>query len=442
MNNADIFFGGVSNAGEGLPPMPKNIGHCGRLAGHHMPAQKLITITSAVASGGVVTVQAAGHGLDVGTTGTTRISGANEPVFNGAHTYQVVSASELTFDIASGSPNSATGTLSACVDVFEGDYYSLPERFYNYSSGELFKIKRFGARGNERWSVDVVDDERDQFLGVSMFPDGDLAICYVNMTGNIQDLHVYVAKINKSTGSRTIVSTVMSTFGGSSEKTFPAREWYEEFPLITFHGRESTEIYTSAFHDMTRSVFEVLEPDYFYLSGTSYVNSRGSSQIPDNAEVTFNSYTHLSADYVRDIATTLPLGFPVQYSSKDRRVRLGKIYSAPSAGVDLSGFKFFSIARGGVGTVGFIANDPTQHCVLYRAGEFKSGAVPWLSLTEFSEEPLKVYSLGDFVLLSACPTHSISSTIKNTLVLGSSFMARSDFDDWLNALCDHLGLPE
>src|SRR5690554_1420946 len=274
MNPIDIFFGGGASVSEGLPPMPVNIGHPSKVAGNHMPAQKLLAVTAMAASAGVVSLSVPQHGFALGSVGRVRVSGVNESLFNGAFDYQVVDSSTITFIEPSGNPSNATGPYSVCVDVFDGDYYELPVHCSN-TTRNINSFARFNSSGAEVWRVDM--DSFHMFLGFSMTNTGNLVYATAILQNSEGRPRVFVYEIDKKTGLSAVVSETQSSGFGSHLK------WPEETAShnIRWFADQSLP-YAKGTVDLSRVFFDVKANGDFLLAATSMANGGQTVTQPNN----------------------------------------------------------------------------------------------------------------------------------------------------------------
>lgn len=487
MNPVDIFFSGGSGASTsgGLPPMPRNAGACAKVAGNHMPAQKLLNVTAMSASGGEVSLTAPGHGFAVGSVGKIRVSGANEPIFNGVFEYEVTGAATLVFAEPSGNPSSATGPYSVCVDSFDGDYYELPVHCSNLPHN-LNSVARFNASGAEVWRYEL--ETFHMFLGVSMSSTGNILVAttiYQNSSGRPR---VFVTELDKKYGSDTLISETQSA-GFSGHGKWPDEnashniKWFDDQSLP----------YSKTGVDLSRVFFDAKDDGSLFLAATSMANGGQSVTQPNNVGVSFSGSNIHDVGLVCFDNSSTPVGFPTQYISRDGTVKLGQIMSCYHPWRFSYEGRFSTISRGKAIAQFEIPNDASGFFKLDRRRESRLSAECWMVdtgglpvvggtsanwydnvFTQYNDpfttddqanpyypnqsklnfisaaesgyrafpEPVKVYAVGDYVLISATPIGEQESSIKNTLVVGSYFCSRDDFDDWLKAICDRMGLTE
>ncbi|BFM20521.1 hypothetical protein [Gilvimarinus japonicus] len=486
MNPVDIFFGGKSTSGDGgLPSMPRNAGHCARLAGNHMPAPSLINVLSANAAGGTITFSATAHGLPLGSTGTLWVSGANEDVFNGTHTYQVIDANTFTSGEPNGDISNMTGTVSAAIDTFDGDYYEVP---VNSSDNKDIKVAfaRYNSTGAQVWSVDFA--VRNIFLGFSMSRNGNLLYAMTSSSAASMGT-IYVVELDKATGASVTVSETTGYEFGSGDY-WPGGSFNKSIRLRNDHSLPYAEDGTV---DLSRAFFDVMDDGNFLFLGTSKQNGGETVSQPNNVSASFSGSEVLSSDFVCFSDGVTPLGFPTQYITEDGKVKLGQIMSVYHPWRFSFEGRLSTISRGNTASQFEIPNDGNKFFKLDRRRESSESEELWMidsgakpstggALADASEdvfkiygnpfsgsdqanpyypnqseltlesvsssgyrafpEPIKIHSVGDFVFISASQISQQESSIKNTLLVGSFFVRRKDFDEWLNSVCDHLGLPE
>ena len=319
MNPVDMFFGGAAAGGEGLPAMPANAGNCSKVAGNHMPAQKLLNVTAMAASGGVVVLTVPGHGFALGSVGKLRVAGANEALFNGVFDYQVTSASSISFNEPSGNSSNATGAYSVCVDIFDGDYYALPVHCSNLTHN-LNSLARFNASGSEVWRFTL--DEFHMFLGVSMTDTGNLLFATAILQNSNGRPRVFVTELDKKTGAATVVSETQSP-GFSSHGMWPDENASHNIKWFT----DQSLPYAKNTVDLSRVFFDVKSDGALFLAATSMANGGQSVTQPNNVAVTFSGASINDVGLVCFDNGTTPVGFPTQYISRDGTIKLGQIMS-------------------------------------------------------------------------------------------------------------------
>ncbi len=449
-------FFDVSVVGAGIPSMPRNAATPAKIAGHHMPAQKLLPISQLSCDDRTATARSDGHGLTVNSAGTIYLGHADQSVFNGRFTYQVTDADHITFSVNETFTGNATGNFSACLDIFEGDYYSITQNSQvGYSTTNNF-IGRYSKSGAEIWKTPISiqsDLNWVYFSGISMDEFGDIIFSVFNPKVNSKPETLEVYRLRKDTGNFSLIHKYLAVVANGHFPGTPGSDpirtrYVDNVPWWTPTAASKMD----QTPPITRLVFDALPGGKYLFCGRSYHSNDQTVKVLMNSAGGFDE-----GELLKKGDGVTPTDIPVQYITKDGKVKLGQIFMY----FDLQSGDFIgrraSISRG-QGTGKFdLPNDlngwftvdrrSTPNLNLWTDNWVIEGqAESYYKYSNFNTkrwpEPIKVHAMGDYVFITAAQMPVYQASIRHAHILGSNFMRRKEFDAWLHSVCDLIGLGE
>lgn len=380
-------------------------------------------------------------------------------------------------------------SLITADDFKTGDSY----RIYNHTdqagvvrSGT--EIKRFDSTETEVWSKDLQTEvdaneslDVDDHLGITINDNGDLVVMTADV-GAPSTTAVFTV-LNRSTGASSSII---------SEQDFPAANgvWPGSNTTDTTSTDFATtnfDFYSQGYTDLTRTFLDVLSNGNYLFIGQSANNAADSEATKTSAIVEVNSS---SGAIVSNVALThedgtTPINHPVQYRSVDGKILVGQIFSRYNTQTREFQGRFVILIRGNTEKIVRLPDDPERFFSLNRyleipslaasfwmtdrgaaiaTGDIAAGATvlttqqesnPWFANGGFFSdgsyasteqglrawpEPIKIWAMKDHIALTPCPLPNLDSSLGRVFIEGSTFILRTEFDQWLVDVCDYEGL--